>query len=596
MERLFENLYQTNYGSTDVNRYNKEFRQKEFQLFQRRPTLKTATLPPNTNITQASNLIGEWMDTGKGIEVPDHQGVKDFFASPEFQNETKNRLTLSMARMRSIPNINVNQLKKKAQTALAKRQLQNACKFFTFAIDKLNLEKPIYKMNSSEKLEMAKLFQQKAFCNLKMGENNRSLIPTQSAIDDCAFVLETGVFEIDLIKSDHELFENFKQIELDAFQLKRTLEASAANNQRQRNRGQEQNREREYQKIKQTNNEEFQDVDATLCSKLAETEKKLAINASSNEDSCPGCMFRWCDFIDPTIAAILPCNHAICIDCLATNHIVCNDLIEKREFNCLLCRLKLSNKTLENVAKAFVKRNLIKSFNDLAKKLPFEQTEFEEIVVNSIIRLLLLAKTKIDPRDIETFDLNHVEEGIFNMVGLVDSNPNVELSSKEKQTFYAEARKSVELLHTEYANLFSTINQLQNTQSDDYREKKKQLKELRNKIDIAKENAARDIYERVNSRVISTLNDGEKCYRIDFHGQHDDLPCRKIIKEHVLPILDVVKKIMIVTGWGAHSENGKSILKDSIRAYVSSMDYKCEDVSGNKGAFYVTSKEETNQY
>ena len=143
--------------------------------------------------------------------------------------------------------------------------------------------------------------------------------------------------------------------------------------------------------------------------------------------------------------------------------------------------------------------------------------------------------------------------------------------------------------------MFSTIDQLQNTQSDDYREKKKQLKELRKKIDIAKENAARDIFERVNSKVMSTLIDGEKCYRIDLHGQHDDLPCRKIIQEHVLPIVDVVKKIMIVTGWGAHSENGKSILKDSIRAYVSSLDYKCEDVAGNKGAFYARSIEKTNQ-
>jgi hypothetical protein len=572
-------LIKTNNGATDINRYHKEFRLKEFQLFRRRSTLKQAVLPADIENKQVTSLLSEWMDTGKGgIEVPDHPGVNQFFSSPEFQNELKRRLTLSSERVRSIPNANVKQLIKKAQSAFQKQQFQNASKFFTFAIDKLDLEKPIYKRKPSDQLEMANLFQQKAFCQLKLGENNRSLLSTQSALDDCAFVLETGAFEIDLIKSDTSLFEKFKIIEQDASRLKRSLEEGPVMNQRQR--AQAQQREREYQKIKQINSEQFQNVDGFLCSKLAESESKLAINASANEDFCPACMFRWCDFSDPKIAAVLPCNHAICIDCLVRVFKESNaqgvDQQDKRDFCCLLCRLKLSKDTLENVAKAFVNRHLVKTINELAVKLPFDQAEFDRILVK-----LLLTEHK--------FDVSDAERVIFNMVGLVDSNPNAELSSVEKQDFYSEARKTVELLHSERRELVSTINGLENTQSEEFREKKKQLKELRKKIEIATENAARDIFERVNSKMMSNLNDGDKCYRIDFHGQHDDLATQNIIKEHVLPILEVVKKIMVITGWGAHSENGKSTLKDSIRAYFTSLtcNHKCEDVAGNKGAFYV---------
>ena len=580
MEKNFGELIKTNYGSTDLNRYHKEYRLKESQLFRRRSTLKPAVFPADTNILQASSLVSEWMETGKGIEVPDHPGVKKFFSSPQFEKESKNRLSLSLTRLRSLPRANEKQLIKKAQSAYQKRQFHNALKFFTFAIDKLHIDKPIYKMTDSEKLELVNLFQQKAFCSLKMGENNRSMISTQSAIDDCAFVLETGAFEIDLIKSDNALYEKLKQIELDATRLKRSLEEGPTNNQRQRNRTQEQQREREYQKIKKINNDLFQNVDGFLCSNLAESEKKLALNASCNDDYCPACMFRWVDFADEKIVAVLPCNHAICIDCLIKEFKECNTQVvqshEKRDFCCILCRLKLSNNTLENVAKAFVNRHLIKTVNELGSKLPFDKIEFDNLVVS-----LLLDNYK--------FDVSDVERIIFNMVGLVDSNPNTEFSSLEKQNFYAEARKSVESLYHEYRNLLSNIDKLENTQTEEYRDKKKQLKELKKKIDSTTENAARDIFERVNSRITSSLNDGDKCYRIDLHGQHDDLACRKIIQEHVLPILMVVKKIMVVTGWGAHSENGKSVIKDSIRIYISSLDsnYKCEDVAGNKGAFYV---------
>ena len=43
-----------------------------------------------------------------------------------------------------------------------------------------------------------------------------------------------------------------------------------------------------------------------------------------------------------------------------------------------------------------------------------------------------------------------------------------------------------------------------------------------------------------------------------------------------MPVLDVAKQIMIITGRGLHSISGKSVLKEAIREYFVNMKIKCE--------------------
>ena len=59
--------------------------------------------------------------------------------------------------------------------------------------------------------------------------------------------------------------------------------------------------------------------------------------------------------------------------------------------------------------------------------------------------------------------------------------------------------------------------------------------------------------------------------------------------EFVLPLLDAAKRIMIITGRGKHSENGKSILKESIETYFTSINIRFENVRHNSGAIYIFS-------
>ena len=94
-------------------------------------------------------------------------------------------------------------------------------------------------------------------------------------------------------------------------------------------------------------------------------------------------------------------------------------------------------------------------------------------------------------------------------------------------------------------------------------------------------NAARDIYERVNSRAGSNC---EGC--VDLHGLHVD-EAKEVVTEYVMPVLKVMDRIMVVTRRGLHSSVGTSQLRKHVREYFASLNVRCDDVAGNEGAFYV---------
>ena len=491
------------------------------------------------------------------------------------QREKKDISNLSSVRLESINNISISQLIEKANLAFEKKQYPNAIRFYTFAIDKLQSENPIEKMNRMEKLKMIKLLNQRANCNLMIAENTLSFDTTDLALDDHSFITNLGIFNEELVNSDKLVYESYKEIQATGKKLKKIMiEVLKSEKNKSRSRNRRANREKEYQKLRDKNNELI--VDGTLCTKLAESNKGYAINASSNDDGCPICLTRWCDFIDPTIAGILPCNHAVCIECLAHEFKSCNDKSipekDRREFCCFLCRTKLSNDTLKLIAKSFINNNLINTIKECRFKLPFSKEEYDELVVS-----LLLENNK--------FDVCKVEFSLLNMISLIDTNPEKELSSDDKELFYQQAREPVKKLISQYNELRFSIDYLINTQSEEFRNKKKKLKELRSKIEIASKNAANDIFERINSKM--DTNNINKIYCVDLHGLHNDENTREILKEHVLPILSVVKKIMIITGKGLHNQSGKSVLKQAVQEYLTTLNYKIENVIGNDGAFYV---------
>ena len=64
---------------------------------------------------------------------------------------------------------------------------------------------------------------------------------------------------------------------------------------------------------------------------------------------------------------------------------------------------------------------------------------------------------------------------------------------------------------------------------------------------------------------------------------------RRKFKEHVLPILPVVKKVLVITGRGSHSAGKESKLKKALFKLIGQYeeDIYFQRVDNNEGALYV---------
>ena len=165
----------------------------------------------------------------------------------------------------------------------------------------------------------------------------------------------------------------------------------------------------------------------------------------------------------------------------------------------------------------------------------------------------------------------------------------------QKQEFFKLARAPVEKLQLEYDTLRQAQSSLLDTDSDEWTEFSEKLKNIKHKLNLARKNAASDIFERMNSQgymgsVIESDNAQEnRSVYIDLHGLFIN-EAKDRVQEFILPILSVLNRIIVITGHGAHSQSGESILKHAIKDYFISMDFKCEDMAENKGAICVFAK------
>ena len=74
--------------------------------------------------------------------------------------------------------------------------------------------------------------------------------------------------------------------------------------------------------------------------------------------------------------------------------------------------------------------------------------------------------------------------------------------------------------------------------------------------------------------------------KINIHGLHVE-EAKAQITEYVLPVLQVVSKVIFITGRGRHGSSGGSILKPAMESFLSSMQVKFRDVPGNDGAICI---------
>lgn len=311
-----------------------------------------------------------------------------------------------------------------------------------------------------------------------------------------------------------------------------------------------------------------QSIDSNFCHQM----KTRAIN----NDQCPMCFKGWHEFEANTIGAILPCRHACCVKCLQKHLNESSDASveekDRRLFRCPLCNLKLSKRIFNGVALAFVSRNLIDSFRIYGNILEFANERFQMLVVELLLKY--------------EFDLNRVENSLWNMACLVDTNEEELSTSNVKQKFYEVARAPVLALRREIITLKT---KLYRAKGDEALLLEKEMIELRKRENEAKLNASNDLFERVNTSRSSksvVKKSGHQMYSVDFHGLHVGEAKAKV-NELIMPILDVVRQIEIVCGRGIHSQSGVSVLKVELKKFFIKKNIKCLDLPHNDGAFIV---------
>ena len=192
------------------------------------------------------------------------------------------------------------------------------------------------------------------------------------------------------------------------------------------------------------------------------------------------------------------------------------------------------------------------------------------------------------------FNVAKVESTLFDMIGLItcpvenqapeDSFTETELASlnhKDKQEYYLLARAPVLKLEKELSKVYKELTEL--FDSEQYFKKLLELKELQTSLKIARQNAANDIFERVNSRgnMGAIADDNDKVY-VDLHGLHVN-EAKDKLNEVILPALIVLKKLILITGHGVHNQTGDAVLKNSIKTFLKEKKLRCEDDCNNKG-------------
>jgi DNA-nicking Smr family endonuclease len=343
------------------------------------------------------------------------------------------------------------------------------------------------------------------------------------------------------------------------------------------------------------------------------------------EDKCPVCWTHWTEFIEPdtTVVCVLTCNHGFCVKCLATVKTKHDDserrnqLINSRNneaarstvvpshaaaeavnqpdeeadeeeeedvllYSCPVCRKNLASNLLEDVAYTVASSNIIKSVGELSAKLPLTKQERESLVAKILLN---------DCR----FDVNKLKNILFNTIGLMSRDVSKSLTSDEKQIIYEQARAPVKKLQQEYSELKQKLQNIADSESQEWRKMNQMLAQLENRLQNAQINAAKDIYEQTNAfgNMGVEIEDEDTPILIDLHGLEVS-EAKIIVDEYVVPILNIYKVVMVITGRGVHCQSGVSRLKEEMRRhFTEKLKLKCENVVGNEGVLSISIPQKT---
>lgn len=170
-------------------------------------------------------------------------------------------------------------------------------------------------------------------------------------------------------------------------------------------------------------------------------------------------------------------------------------------------------------------------------------------------------------------------------------------------TIYNDARRPVKLLQQQILEIQSEISVCgYEVDSNEWIDAQDQKQRLQEQLAHAQQNARDSVYSLVNYNqnciADSTTRqafDRDGIPLVDLHGLHVK-EALEVFDATVKPVLESLKTMTLITGWGKHSRNGKGVLQEAVKEYIESSDnMKWVPVSGNPGRLRVCwTKEQSN--
>ena len=496
---------------------------------------------------------------------------------------------LSSIRLPNMPDATFDELVAQAEVYITSTSYSQAIKCFTYALLKNDMEGEIVMTERTHRIKLANTIARKIWCQVQgeEGQEQHDMCRLKLLREDCAFLLDTGIFDLNELGSELAQKVNVMDIQakvwVDELAVDEWIPQTMLTAQRRRQQTQN-NRSRKKKSKKKSKVPAPPPFQLHPCVDLVEhTEVK---NAGSEQDYCPSCQTQWNHFIEPCYAVVLPCLHAMCCTCLIKFQNGCKQTFETEiddnvqvTFVCPLCREKLNANLSFEMAKVMIaKEDAIPTYDVFMRTVHFEDSRAADTMI-----LHLLEQYE--------FQLSLVGDVLFNMIGLLvndDIANQVELIHDEKQDIYETARAPVRVLEDEIKKVQNRYNAHWKATNQEKRKFLQTIKCFKKRLVKARENAANDIYERMNaSGNMGTLS-GNTLLKIDIHGLHVE-EAKSQITEYVLPVLHVVSKVIVITGRGRHGASGASILKPAMEDFLHSVNINFKDVPGNDGAIWIYS-------
>lgn len=298
--------------------------------------------------------------------------------------------------------------------------------------------------------------------------------------------------------------------------------------------------------------------------------------AKNAKDGCPICMREFSGELWKTYAVVLPCGeHALCANCTCSLKITADKA--KQLPQCPLCRYSFDPEFIEVLPSQMIEKD--EEIAKLIVKLPTMELD-EKIAIAE--RLMWTHRFEV-PAVVDAIEAlldGQVSGLFFRNIG--------DLTHEQKNDIYYQARIPVERLLNklklglqEQRRSFDTKT-LETISVD--------MRKVRIDLAAAREKAREDIYSRMNSvGEMGAQQEGrDGLIQVDYHGLHVN-EMRTKFKEHVLPILPVVGKLMIITGRGSHSAGKESKLKKALFKLIGQYENNIfwQRVDLNEGAIYV---------